>query len=374
MGEWGELSTTRRYYGFFQLKRDGQREQIMLSEEFHNVLEITNPDIIHIWGTECSRSLSMICACESKGLIERTVISLQGFSSLIAKHYLSRLPFSVVYRYTLWDLLKQDCIKQQQLKYKKRGLFEIKALQKVYHVIGRTEWDFAYVSQINPTANYYTCNEILRDAFYTSRWDIDNCERYSMFVSQGNYPIKGLHNVLEAMVEIVKSFPQAKLYVAGGDVTKSGGGIFDYVKRTYYGVYLCKLIKKYNLTGKKFFLGSLDEQQMCNRYLRSHVYISSSSIENESNSLSEVKMLGVPCAASYVGEVTNRLEHGMDGYFYQHDAPYMLAHYIKKIFTSDDLAKMFLMNAKKSAKKINDREQNVLQIMDIYRKIANDNG
>ena len=43
--------------------------------------------------------------------------------------------------------------------------------------------------------------------------------------------------------------------------------------------------------------------------------------------------------ASYVGGVTDKIEHGKDGFFYQHDAPYMLAHYVCEIFSSDDLTK-----------------------------------
>lgn len=101
------------------------------------------------------------------------------------------------------------------------GAFEIKALQKVRHVIGRTTWDRACTYQINPDAQYYFCNETLRGEFYKHNWDICQCERHAIFVSQGSYPIKGLHFMLEAMTLILKHFPNTKLYVGGQNIIKT---------------------------------------------------------------------------------------------------------------------------------------------------------
>ena len=103
------------------------------------------------------------------------------------------LSVNVQSRFTNRDFIKQDNLKQQQSKFIKHGAFEIKALQKVKHIIGRTTWDRACAYQINPDAEYHSCNETLRDEFYKHNWDINNCEKHSIFVSQGSYPIKGLH-------------------------------------------------------------------------------------------------------------------------------------------------------------------------------------
>lgn len=46
------------------------------------------------------------------------------------------------------------------------------------------------------------------------------------------------------------------------------------------------------------FMNSLDSGQMKERYLRSHAVVSASNIENESNVVSEAKILGVPVVAS----------------------------------------------------------------------------
>jgi hypothetical protein len=92
----------------------------------------------------------------------------------------------------------------QKKKFAKRGKFEIEALKIAKHVIGRTDWDLACTKQINDNLNYYFCNETLRDSFYKSSWDIESCEKQSIFLSQCGYPIKGFHKFLEALKIIVK--------------------------------------------------------------------------------------------------------------------------------------------------------------------------
>ena len=336
----------------------------------HEILDTIKPDIVHIFGTECAHTLAMVNTCNKQNIT--AVISIQGLTSIIANHYLTGLPTSVQNRFTLRDFLKQDNLKRQQSKFVRRGAFEIEALQKVKHIIGRTTWDKACTSQINPNAQYHFCNETLRDEFYKYSWDINNCEKHSIFVSQGSYPIKGLHFMLEAMPLILKWFPDTKLYVGGQNITKSDT-LKDKIKISSYGKYIKELIKRYNLGKSIVFTGILDEKQMCRRYLKSHVFVSPSIVENESNSLSEAKIIGVPCVASYVGGVIDRIEHEKDGFFYQHDALYMLAYYVCEIFANNDLALQFSKKAKINAQKTNEIKINIQTLKKIYKEIYEKN-
>ena len=138
---------------------------------------------------------------------------------------------------------------------------------------------------------------------------------------------------------------------------------------TYYGKYIKKLIKDYKLEKSIIFTEPLDEKQMCERFLKSNIFVSASTIENESNSLSEAKMLGVPSVSSYVGGVIDRINHNEDGFFYQHDAPYMLAYYVCEIFSNKDIALKFSKKAREKAMKTHDRETNANRLIEIYRNI-----
>jgi len=330
------------------------------------ILEKAKPDIIHIFGTEYPHTLAMVNTCD----VSKVVISIQGLCSIIAKHYLSGIPSNIQRRFTFRDLIKQDSLLQQQSKFLKRGSLEIEAIQKVQHIIGRTTWDRACTYQINPDAIYHHCNETLRDEFYKHEWDIQKCEKHSIFVSQGSYPIKGLHYMLEAMSLILKDFPDAKLYVGGSNITKSDT-FKDKLKLTSYGKYNKGLIKKYDLNNNIIFTGLLDEKLMCQRFINSHVFVSPSTVENESNSLSEAKLLGVPSVASYVGGVIDRIDHGFDGFLYQHDAPYMLAYYVGVIFKNKDLALQISKSAREHALKTHNPHENLCRLLNIYKKIYN---
>ena len=361
------------YYLFPLCKRDVESYNDKIEVSFESILNKEQPDVVHIWGTEFPHTLAMVNACETVGILDKVVINIQGLVSIIAQHYYSSLPWGVVYDFfTPRYIVFHDCIVRQKKAFEKRGKYEIEALRKVKHVIGRTDWDRACVTQINPNVNYHFCNEILRKTFYHHEWDLDKCEKYSIFVSQATYPIKGLHFVLEALPLIIRQYPQTHLYVAGPDVTCSNGGIKGQLKLTAYGKYIKKLIKKYNLHNYVTFCGVLDEEQMCERYLCSHVFVSASSIENSPNSVCEAMILGMPVVSSDVGGVKNLLEHGKEGFIYQHDAPYMLTFYITQIFDNTNYAIEICKMARNKMLRISDPQNNLKRNLEIYQLICYD--
>jgi len=366
----GEIDSIK-YFGFPQRKASTKydtKTEIYLS----NIVSKAKPDIIHIWGTEYPHTLAMMNVCESMGITDKVLISIQGLCSIISKHYLSGLPYSVVTSYTLRDIIRHENISKQQKNFKIRGKFEVEALKKAKHVDGRTTWDKACVMQVNPDIKYYYCPRMIRRSFYEHQWNIQNCERYSIFISQANYPIKGFHFMLEAMPTILNRFPSTKLYVAGNNIA-STDTLKTRIKQSSYGMYLKQLINKYHLENKVFFTGSLDEEKMCDRFLKSHVFVLASTIENSPNSLGEAMLLGVPSIASDVGGVKDMMIHEVDGFVYQHDAPYMLAYYVCEIFENSNLAMKFSTNSHNHAMQTHDRKKNVETMLSIYNDIYSGN-
>lgn len=341
-----------------------EKKQIL---EFSEILSQYNPDVIHVFGTEYAHSYAMVKACETMNMLDKVLVSIQGMVSVIAKHYDAHLPANIIHRYTFRDLLRNANIYKQKKQFALRGKYEEKTLTLAKHVIGRTDWDKACTTRLNPNVQYHFCNETLRSAFYDNVWSLEKCEKHSMFVSQSFYPIKGFHLMLEAMADILKSYPDAHLYTTGQNPLKLS--FVKKLRQTYYNKYLGNLIKKYHLENHITFLGKLDENQMCDRYLRSHVFISPSSIENSSNSVGEAMILGVPTVSSDVGGVKNLLEHGKEGFVYQADAPYMAAYYIKQIFADDELALKLSKNAKAHAAKTHNKDKNFDDLINIYNKL-----
>jgi glycosyltransferase involved in cell wall biosynthesis len=280
------------------------------------------------------------------------------------------VPVKVQQMRTFRDWIRRDNLRDQEKKFEKRGRYEIEALQGAGHIIGRTHWDKACTEWINPQATYHFLNETLRDTFYEKQasWNLDTCERYSLFISRGEFPIKGFHLVLEAMHLLKNEYPQLHLYVSGGDVTRADS-LKDRLRQNSYGRYLRTLIQKYQLEENITFTGYLDEKAMCEQFLKSHIFVSPSSVENESNSISEAKLLGVPVIASFVGGVTDRIRHKESGFLYPYDAPYMLAHYIRELFENDQMALRFSREGYEDACRLHDKAVNRDRAMEIYHEI-----
>ena len=174
------------------------------------------PDVIHIFGTEFPHTLAAIKACEKCDVIKKCVVSIQGIISACAEAYYAGLPNNVIFGFTLHDFLKTDNVYFQKKKFEKRGKYEIQFLKIAKNVIGRTDWDYYYVKQINPDINYCFCNESLRAEFYSGeKWNYDGCEKHSIFVTQSYYPLKGLHNLIGVFAQMAKEYPDMHIYTTG---------------------------------------------------------------------------------------------------------------------------------------------------------------
>lgn len=353
-----------KYYNFIKKYWEPTVYDSSVENQFKRVLNDFKPDIVHIFGTEYPHSLSMVKIFNNP---QKTIVNLQGLTSVIAKHYFSNLPYKIIKQYTFRDFVKQDNIIKQAKKFEIRGKYEKIVLKRVKHVIGRTDWDRACSLQINDKLNYFHCNEVLRENFYNGKWKLEDCERYSMFISQGSYPIKGLHVAIEALSRLKKNFSGVHLYVSGNPMEITS--LENRVRSSSYLIYIKRLIKKFNLEQHITFLGNIDKEEMYKRFLKSHVFVSSSFIENESNSLSEAKILGVPVVASFSGGVTSRIRHKIDGFLYQADAPYMLEYYISEIFLNDFLAKNLSENARIEAQNVNSKEKNYQNMIKVYHHV-----
>lgn len=354
------------YYGFREDTINPEIYDSSLETELKEIVTDFCPDIVHVFGTEYPHTLALTRCMEDKS---KVLIGVQGICSQIAQNYMADLPTCIQNRFLLRDFLKQDNIRQQQKKFEKRGKNEILALQNVQNVIGRTAWDKEMVTRINPSARYFVLNETLRTEFYHQQWHMENCEKHTIFVSQANYPLKGFHYVLEAMPFILKEYPDTKIYVAGDVITRYDS-IYEKLKIGSYGKYCLNLIRKYQLKDKIVFVGKLDSEEMCRQYLRSHLFLSASTIENSPNSVGEAMLLGMPVVSSRVGGVPSMITDGEEGILYPFNAPGKLAQAVMQIFSDDMLAQQYGKAARRRALVTHDPGANYHRLLEIYEKIG----
>lgn len=360
--EYKKIEVGKIVYYLLPLKRSKMVYQSQLEFWWKKVSFDFQPELVHLHGTEYAHGLAFLNACPRI----KSVVSIQGLVSVCARYYYAGISVSDMFKnITLRDMIRRDNIFQQKQKFQKQGIIEKSILRKVNHVIGRTSWDRVHSLALNPHIHYHFCNETLRPEFYKHTWKYETCEKHSIFLSQAGYPIKGLHQVLKALPLVLKEFPDTRVYVAGANIT--GNTSFrERLKLTGYGKYIKSLIRKYKLENKIVFTGLLDMQQMCERYLRSHVFICPSSIENSPNSLGEAQIMGVPCVASYVGGIPDMMS-GDEGYLYRFEEVEMLAEQMLKVFRADFTTKK---NDVRNIVERHDPQKNVERLMEIYHEIC----
>ena len=362
-----------KYYEFYAPKKYGV---ISINANCNNrserksirsIIEIERPDIIHIWGTEYYHSLMSI---EENFLQAKVVCSIQGLTSEIAKYYLEYIPQYIYHKWSISCLIR-GTLAQQRRNLMKRGKNELEIIRKCNNFIGRTSWDKAVLKTINPQCTYYDCNETMRDSFYRKKWDYNSCKINTLFFSQGSSPLKGLNIAIEALAIIKKKYPDIMLSIAGSNFTKCDS-ISDKIRISTYGQYIGKLIKQYDLEKHVKFLGPLTEDEMVEQYLKCNVFISSSSIENSSNSVSEAMLLGVPIISSYVGGIPSLFDDKVHGLMYQGNSPAMLADHIDEMLLMKANAASFGQRAREKGRITHDPERNNNRLIEIYEAVLGD--
>lgn len=372
-------------HGFYEDVTCPEKYDTGLERRLEIIIGQVKPDIVHCFGTEYPHTLA---ACKVFPRKDRILLGIQGLCAVYAKAYYANLPEKVINSVTFRDVLKQDSIRQQQHKFFLRGENEIAAIKLAGNVTGRTAWDRENCLEWNPNARYFKMNENLRGAFYENQWKLEDCEPHSIFLSQGDYPIKGLHYMLLAMPDILEKYPDAKVYVAGNSLVNYKT-LKDKIKISAYGKYLRKLIKDRNLEETIVFLGRMTAEQMLARYLKSHVFVCPSSIENSSNSLGEAMLLGMPCVSADVGGLSSIFEGGKDGILYEgyvvdknNDCDYIktdaieletiakrLGNAVVEMWEDETKMLEWCKNARNHARKTHDSAENCRKMTEIYAEI-----
>lgn len=350
------------FWGFYNCHKNLYIVKDEGIQTFKEIINQVKPDVIHIFGTEFSHSLECVESVSDKGNI---VVSIQGLTSEIAKVYLRGIPFRNILagRFVKG---RYHCLLTDKMDFYRRGLNEKKLISTVENVIGRTEWDHACVKNINPICTYYHCNETLRNTFYSGEWEMENIEKYSIFVMQANYPIKGLHVLISALPLIKRKYPKVLVYIAGSK---------DFmINKSPYGLYIKFLIKKYRVEKNIVFLGYLTDEKIKERMLKTHVMLMPSLIENSPNSIGEAMLLGTPVVAANVGGVRSIMQEGREGYLYPCFDKNKMVKKICRIFDQDKLAVRFSQNERRRARELYDRSNNAGQLLSIYNEIINANG
>lgn len=359
-----ELKGERIRYFLFPLGKGNHKKNNEYRKTWRIINKKLKPDVVHIHGTEFSHGLAFVDECGA----DNVIVSIQGLTSEIAKYYYLGLSKRQIIQYLSFGDIFRGSVIRDAYKYKQRGQLEKELLKRVNHVIGRTGFDKSHVWGINPKINYHFCNEVLREEFYEGRWKYSSCNPQTIFLSQGNYPVKGLHFMIEALRIVKSHYPSAKMYVAGNDITTCDFTLRGVYAYSGYGKYIKHLIKKYGLRNNVIFTGPYAAHQMKSALLDANVFVCSSTIENSPNSLSEAQILGVPCIAAYVGGIPDMIPNEQCGLLYRCDDVVALAFHICRVFETSPMFDNTAMI--ETALQRHDVSVNSEQLLSIYNSLS----
>lgn len=317
-------------------------------------------DVIHVFGSEYAYIKDIYPFLP----LDRTLFYIQGLIEPYYEQYLAGLG-----HFKEMDPITLAVIRYTAKLFRKRGEGELLVYPNAKHVAGRTAWDKAYVDKINKQYTYHYLSESLRDSFYEDEiWNKTDCLPHTIFMSQGNYPIKGLHMALCILKRVREQYPDVILNVGGPNLytetslaTKFGISYVSFIKR---------LIHRYKLEENVHFLGMLDEKQVKEQLLQANVFLSPSSIENSPNSLQEAMLTGTPCISSDVGGVRSIVTNTEQCILYSFEDTEQAAKDICRMFRDSSLQESLSKKGRARALITTNRKKNGEELMRIYEAIA----
>lgn len=343
-------------------------KKVPFEMSWEKVLAEYHPDIIHAYGTEREHNVSLTKICKDIPII----ISLQGLITEYTKRYYGGLSLGKILKYyTLRDVIFRDGLISAKRKFAAQGKNERLILNSVSYVEGRSDWDRAMSYKINPNLKYYYCPRMIRSPFFGYRWNDEQCNKHSLFVHQGTYPIKGFHVMLEAVSILKKKYPDIRVYVSGSN-TFELGTLRKRLAMTGYVRMIREAMRRNNLMKNIVFTGYLDSDELARKMLEASICVIPSAIENAPNALAEAMVLGMPIVASYVGGNAHMLNDGECGLLYRYDEPEVLALRIETLFEQKSVATKLAENAYRTARERHDPEKLEAQLLEIYDDVIND--
>lgn len=366
------FDTTVQNVRYFSLGYSSKTTAKSLKNRCAEILDQFSPDLIHIEGTEFLHARAMLDAGKEKNI--PTVVSMQGILNGYYPYQCGNLQLDeMMFSKSAANIFAAWCLHFRKVKwFRKRMAPEREIIEQAQYILGRTFWDRAHSYRFNPGAKYYICNRTLREPFYRTSWDIDKMERHSIYVGNSYSALKGIHFVISALPQLIREYPDIKVYAAGYEPFKANDTRAFYKKG--YGAYIKKLIHDLHVEDHIVFTGPLKAEEVADRLSHVNAYVLCSVIENSPNTLGEAMLIGTPCVASYVGGAPDMAIDGIEALFYRCDDPALLAWNIKRIFDDDAFAQSLSRNAHAHASVTHDGEKNAQQLYSVYQEVLKDAG
>lgn len=324
-----------------------------------DIVKEFDPDLIHIWGTESFAGL----ITARKATNHLTLLEIQGLKSSISKVYNGGLTFKEqLLCIGIKEILLRSSIFQLMNQYRKWAVFENEIIYNHTNITVLSKFMEANVKAINPEANLFNNEIILREIFYTGKkWHFTGVP-IIFATSAYPAPFKGLHVIIRAIEILIKKYPKIQLRIAGKN-TMTG------IKKDGYINWLIKEIKRANLASNVIWLGALNGEQLVDELSKSSSIVLPSYNESYGLAHAEAMAVGTPCVCSYNGGYSHLGEDERTTLFFTPGDYVMCAFQIERILNDRKLSESLSKMAMIKTFSRHDKEKIIRNQIEIYNKI-----
>ncbi|MGK0488626.1 MAG: glycosyltransferase involved in cell wall biosynthesis [Candidatus Endobugula sp.] len=275
-------------FSSFDAKFRGNKKNI---KKLSEIIIGVNPDVVHVFGTE-----------RFWGLVANEVpeipfvVRLQGVLSVYHKYFFLDVGLRA---FMSLDVLKA------YFRFRKWSKIEERMISTNHFFEGQSEWDLSIIrcAKKGGDFKYFKNLPILRAVFREHDWELSGANKYAVCAVSSIYPYKGIHTLVKAISALRYEFPKVSLHLAG----KYGNN--------GYGKYIKKLIRDYGLEDIVVAHGFLDEKRLAKLFVKSHVFVNPSFVENESLGMLEALSIGTPTVVSYAGGMPDNVDDKVVSFF-----------------------------------------------------------
>lgn len=334
------------------------KERLNKSKQLENLikksLKILNdfqPDIIHLFGSESWYGK----------LVNYTkipiVIHMQGS---LPSYYNARYPPGI----SKWSKITslETSLKQKIMTFRedstflKNSLQEEDILKENKYFMGRTHWDKAIINFYNPNAEYFLCEEVLRESFIKSKkkWKYKKREKIVLTSVISGPLYKGVDVILKT-ARMLRDHSSIKF-----EWNICGVNSISFFESTY-GIQAITVNVK--------ICGTLTEAELQKKLIESTFFVHLSYIDNSPNSVCEAQILGLPVIATDVGGVSTLVNDNKTGFLVPANDPLMTAYLIEKHCNDEELLQKISSGCKDVASVRHDPLKIKKNILSIYEQI-----
>lgn len=343
------------------IRRVAQRWQHLLCPRVdlaacRRIMEGFRPDLVHVHGTE--NQFGLLAGQGSAPV----VVSIQGILSVYELMEARGRDTSLLLSLSPSLFLRGTGRVLQGVAMRARAERERSIFRLCRHFIGRTRFDADVVRVLNPDAQYYHCDELLRPEFRTAVWDRGHSHPHTVYCTGGDYAPKGIGTLLRALAILGEGrAPQIRLRLAGTSPADSEDARA-----------MAREIRRLRVCGRVTILGRLGAKELAHELLGAGAFVLPTHTDNSSNALAEAMMVGTPCVASAAGGIPTLARDGVEALLVQDGDPYSLAGAIARVLEDEGLARRLSTAARATALARHDPQRIRAELLGIYRTILDD--